>query len=57
MYLLNKTKVTHYTFKKLCIDGHFIKVYIYIKYNKLTQNCFLKKKKKKRRTKTKTNQN
>ena len=51
MYLLNKTKVTHYTFKKLCIDGHFIKVcvyiYIYI-YNKLTQNCFLKKKKKKR---------
>ena len=26
MSLLNKTKITHYTFKKLCINGHFIKV-------------------------------
>ena len=25
MSLLNKTKVTHYTFKKLCIDGNFSK--------------------------------
>ena len=33
-------------------------IYIYIKYKKLTQNCFLKKQKKKqKRTKTKTNQN
>ena len=46
MSLLNKTKSnTLYFFKKLCIDGHFIKVKTKKKKNKKkskNQKCFLK---------------